>query len=256
MTSPSPICTWDGSFTPQDTAAGSHTIALANPAGANYWALTCTQSDDQNSASTANGTIVVNQTNKTATASILNAGNGAAYIFTSQVGIAGLGLDQNNRYQPSYTTTFKVNILTTGGERVWCVGEQLEQSAAYGNIVEVNAIIRAGGGGGGGTTFDSVSVATDSDLTLTNNTNNLFAVLKGLTANRNCFLPTSPAVGQRAKVKDYDGSLASHNITINAGSFAIDGGASTLVMTNTYYGPKGCAILEFISNALGWGIVG
>lgn len=146
---PSPVCTVNGTATPGSVAAGaSFTIALANPAGAAYWGVSATSTDETNATTSVNATIVINEGAKTATCDA-PASDGSAVIFTSIVGVSGPGLDANGVFQPSYVTTFKVNVPTTGGYVVWALNETSEQSAAFGSIVEVNAIIRGVGNGGG-----------------------------------------------------------------------------------------------------------
>lgn len=148
MSLPSPVCTVNGGAPPVAVAAGATlvTIALANPSGANYWSIAATSTDETNSAAAVNATLVVNMTAKTATFTA-PASLGSSVIFTSTVGIQGLGIDSNRESQPALTTTFKVNVLTTGGQPVMAANEALEQNATFGWIVEINQFIRAGGGG-------------------------------------------------------------------------------------------------------------
>lgn len=142
MPLPSPVCTVNGSATPQDvTAASTPTIALANVAGANFWSISCTSTDDTNTTSSVNGTLSINQVSKTATFTAPAAGS--AVIFTSQVGVVGLGLDANGVSNPALTTTFKVNVQTAGGLRVLAVNESLEQSSTFGWSSVINAAVRS-----------------------------------------------------------------------------------------------------------------
>ncbi len=140
MSNPSPICTVGGNPTPADVAANTVVSGgLASGAGANYWALSCTSTDDSSTAAAVNATLSLNQTNKTF--SFTSLGLGTSYIFTSQVGIKGLGLDANGNYNPAFTTTFKVNVKSAGGFRVIAFNETTEQGAG-GWISEYNAMAR------------------------------------------------------------------------------------------------------------------
>jgi len=145
MSVPSPTCTVDGSATPVDVSASAqHTIALANTAGANYWSIAATSTDETNSASSINSTLSVNQTTKTATFTAPAAGS--AVIFTSTVGIKGLGLDANGEVNAAFTTTFKVNVKSANNSRVIAVDETFEQDATYGWASVINPTLRASGG--------------------------------------------------------------------------------------------------------------
>jgi hypothetical protein len=144
MTTPSPVCTVNGSPTPPAVAVSATstiTIALSNPAGAQYWSVSCTSTDETNTAAAVNATIVVNAGAKTATCTAPSTA-GSALIFTSQVGVLGLGIDANKKTQPSFTTTFKVNVLTAGGNPVLAANEQGEQGASYGWVSIINALLR------------------------------------------------------------------------------------------------------------------
>lgn len=147
MANPSPTCTVNGSATPQDvTASSTVTIALVSTAGANFWFLQATATDDLNTAAAINATLSINQVTKTATFTA-PAGLGSAVIFTSTVGIGqgsalGAGLDANGVLQTTYTTTFKVNVKASSGLRVIATSESLEQGSA-GWIAQINAAIRA-----------------------------------------------------------------------------------------------------------------
>lgn len=149
MPTPSPVCLVNGSPPPAVVSSGaSVTGALQSPAGAQFWTLSCTDSDETSSAAAINATLTLNQTLKTF-AFTMFASLGTAARFTSTVGIAGPGLDANGVRQASYTTTFKVNVLAANGLPVVTTNEIQDQSAAYGWIVELNQAIRAAGVGGG-----------------------------------------------------------------------------------------------------------
>jgi hypothetical protein len=146
MSNPSPTCTFNGGSTPASVSGGSYAFALANPAGANFWSCSCTSTDDTQSASSVQATVALNLSAKTGTVTI-PAVQGTAYIFTSTVGVKALGVDANGVTQPSYTTTFKVNVPLGNGLNVLAAGETLEQVTTFGWIQEVNAAIRGASGG-------------------------------------------------------------------------------------------------------------
>jgi hypothetical protein len=146
MSGPSPVCLVNGNPTPQDVAGlSSFTIALASVAGANFWSIQCTSTDDTSSSATVDASLSVNQTTKTATCT--STATGSAMIFTSIVGIRGLGLDDNGVFQPSFIGTFGVNVPLGGGARVLAANESAEQSAVFGWITKINQAIRAANGG-------------------------------------------------------------------------------------------------------------
>ena len=144
MALPSPICLVNGNATPPAiavTKGSTVTIALENPAGAQYWSISCTSTDETNNAATINATLVVNMGAKTATFTAPNS-YGSAMIFTSIVGIDNVGVDANRTVQAALTTTFKVNVLTTLGIPVFAADEELESNASFGWIVLLNSFIR------------------------------------------------------------------------------------------------------------------
>lgn len=143
MSVPSPICTVDLIATPVDVSANAtHEIELANTTGANFWSIQCTSTDETTTAAQVNATLSINQVTKKAT--FTSTGVGTALIFTSTVGISGLGLDANGRQQAAYTTTFKVNVVAANGNRVLAVNETVEQSAPFGWNAVLNPQARAG----------------------------------------------------------------------------------------------------------------
>jgi hypothetical protein len=150
LSSPSPNCLVGGLATPADVPASSTvTGGLASTAGAQFWSLTCINTDELNTAAAINATLSVNQGAKTFSFTAPG-GLGSKVVLQSVVGITGLGLDANGIPNPAFTTTFAVNVPLGNGQRVWAVGETFEQNASFGNIVEVNAAIRTAAGGGGG----------------------------------------------------------------------------------------------------------
>lgn len=142
MSTPNPACLIGGLATPVDVAASS-TIngSLASSAGANFWSVICIATDDSTTAAAINATLTVNQGPKTF--SFTSGALGTSYIFSSTVGVSGLGLDANGVLQPSFSTTFKVNVKTAHGFRVIAAGEKFEQDTVNGWIAEMNAAIRA-----------------------------------------------------------------------------------------------------------------
>jgi len=139
---PDPTCTINGSPTPADVSASSTVNgALATPAGARFWSVVCISTDDSTTAAIVNATLTVNQGAKTF--QFTAQGAGSAYIFSSTVGILGLGLDANGTVQPSYSVTFKVNVKTAHGFRVLAEGETFEQDSTHGWVAVLNAAIRS-----------------------------------------------------------------------------------------------------------------
>lgn len=142
MSNPNPTCTINGGSTPADVSASSTVNgALASSAGANFWGVTCIATDDSTTAAAINATLVINQGPKTF--SFTSGAAGTGYIFSSTVGVVGLGLDANGVLQPSFSITFKVNVKTAHGFRVIAAGEKFEQDTVNGWIAEMNAAIRA-----------------------------------------------------------------------------------------------------------------
>src|SRR5688572_13110260 len=141
---PSPTCEIDdngGGFTATTngkdvTPAGTVTIRLASAAGVGVWEITCITTDETSDAETVTTSLVVNQTNKTATFTAPSSGK--AYRFQSRV---NNGIDSNGVVQASYTTTFCVYTLT-GGRRVHAVDETFESHATFGWVGDMNSVIR------------------------------------------------------------------------------------------------------------------
>jgi hypothetical protein len=144
MATPNPACLVNGQVPAYvASASATITISLASPAGANFWSVSCTSTDELNTPAAVNATLSINQTNKTATCT-LSAVLGSAYIFTSTVGILGLGLDANAVQQPAFTTTFKVNVKASNAAIVLAENETFEQSAPAGWFAVINPALRAG----------------------------------------------------------------------------------------------------------------
>ena len=155
---PSPACLVNGIAPPQAVAASSsNTIALESAAGVQYWSIAAITTDELNSPSAVNATLVVDPLTHTATFTAPS-GLGSAVRFQSIVGVSGLGLDVDGVSQPSYTTTFKVNVNTGAGLSVLAFDETTEQGD-NGWIAEVNALIRLGTGAGGAPLPIGITVA-------------------------------------------------------------------------------------------------
>lgn len=217
---PSPTCTVNGSSPPQDvTGASTPTIALASTAGANYWFLSCIDTDDTNVAATINASLSINLTAKTATFTA-PAGAGSAVLFMSTVGVAsgsalGAGLDANFVVQPSYTTTFKVNVPTSGGQHVLCTQETFEQSATFGWIVEVNALIRSS------SSFVAPGfIRKNANYTAQQSETGSVYLLDTSSAGFTFKLPTASNANDafEATIVDSTASWATHNLTLTTDS--------------------------------------
>jgi hypothetical protein len=221
---PSPVCVVNGSAVPQTVTAGSTvTIALASTSGAQYWSVAATSTDELNATAAINSTLTINATTKTATFTAPST-LGSAVIFTSIVGVSQLGYDQNFQSQPSYTTTFKVNVAAGNGNDVMAFNEGLEQNPIFGWIVLLNPLLRGagGGGGGGGGTLTIINVTAP----------NSGGITASIPANRrvqvDCTL--GPVVlnfvaltsGQEIDVKVLAGDPSAHNVTVNPASGTLE----------------------------------
>jgi hypothetical protein len=139
-------CLVNGQPAPQSVAPGSLvTIALTDPTATRFWALQATSTDEQNSAQAAQASLRVNQITKTATFTAPSA-LGSAVLFQSTVGVGGPGADQNGQAQPSYSESFKVNVLAQNGLSVLAAGEMAQQSSDAAWLAVVNAFIRSAAG--------------------------------------------------------------------------------------------------------------
>jgi hypothetical protein len=224
---PSPVCLVNGLSAPQDVAGGSTvSIALQSATGAQYWSIQATSTDELNTAAAVNATLVINAIAKTATFTAPGAG-GSAVIFTSIVGISQLGYDQNFNPQPSYTTTFKVNVRATNGAHVLAFDEQQEQNATFGWITEINPCLRGtaacgtggGGGGGGSTVINFAPVNCPATVAAQPGVKYGVNVTSGactFTVGSITSAPTYSFFGVMAWVSDP--SVSGHSITIDAPS--------------------------------------
>ena len=148
-----PQCQVNNGGVPAVVGAGASVeIELVTPAGADFWGITAIGTDETSNAATINASLVVNQVTKKATFTA-PAGLGSAVIFQSTVGVQGSGSaqgsgrDANGVLQPSFTTTFKVNVPTITGLHVIAENEVYEENTSSGWIAELNATIRSPGAG-------------------------------------------------------------------------------------------------------------
>lgn len=214
---PSPSCTVNGTAAPPAvavTASSTPTIALAVPAGANFWQLQAVSADELTSIATINASLSVNMGTKTATFTAPSA-LGSAVIFQSIVGVKTLGTDAGGTLQPSYFTTFKVNVLTASGLAVVALNEILEQSLTNGWIGEINAAVRASGSG-------SLSPTTPQILTApgTIPTTGLQQFC-GMSTTGGSFtqpMPAAGVAGLTVTVLDPSKSWAAHAASVSVGA--------------------------------------
>lgn len=176
--SPSPICLVNGTVTTNGvdvTASGSVIIALADTTGVAQWNITCLYTDELNTSAAVNSGLVVNLNDKTATFNAPS-GLGSSLIFQSKV---NNGVDSNGVAQSSYTTTFKISVLTATGLRVAAYNETNENSAAFGWTGMFNNGIRsytgsaASAGAGMILNTGAYDVVANADATLKVNANDI-----------------------------------------------------------------------------------
>lgn len=170
----SPICTVDAVSTASgavDVAASTTvTIALADTAGVTQWNLTCLTTDGLNTAVAINSALSINLVNKTATFNV-PATLGSAFIFQSKVND---GLDINGVLNAAYTTTFKINVLTSSGLPVTAFDEKMEQHISFGWMEILNNMIRqytalSTSSGAGLTGFYNVGQNADNSIVVNAN---------------------------------------------------------------------------------------
>lgn len=168
ISNPSPLCLVNGSVTTNGvnvSAGATVTIALADSAGVAQWNISCLYTDELGSAATVNGTLSVNLVTKTATFTA-PASLGSALIFQSKV---------NN----SYTTTFKIAVLTASLLRVAAFNETTEDNASAGWTGMFNSLVRnytgSAASAGNGLTFSAsaYNVVANADNTITVNPNDI-----------------------------------------------------------------------------------
>lgn len=148
MSTPSPLCNVNNAAPPQSVTGGaSFEIELANPTGALFWGITGIGCDETTNLATVNASGSINQGTKKATFTAPST-LGSCVIFQSTVGIGGnssqgAGRDVDNNLVKAFTTTFKVDVLTSLGLSVIALNETFEENTASGWIAELNAAIRA-----------------------------------------------------------------------------------------------------------------
>jgi hypothetical protein len=212
MPTPSPICVVNGVAPPQNVTAGaSVSFGLVSTAGANFWSVSVTGTDELNTVAAVQATVVLNQGTKTGTVTA-PAGLGSAVQLTSVVGIAGLGLDANGAKVAAFTTTFKINVLCASGLEVFHTNETIEQSAPFGWLAVVNPAIRnASGGGGGPATAIVWTRVSTSPHQLVAGEEALVTVVGG---NITCRTPVTPADAAEFAITCVDG-LGAHSLTLD-----------------------------------------
>jgi len=235
----SPICNVDGNSAVNAvtvTAGTTVTIALADTAGVTQWNLTCLTTDGLNTAFAINSALSINLINKTATLAV-PVGLGSAFIFESKVND---GLDINGILNPTYTTTFKINVLTASGLPVTAFDEKMEQNRSYGWTEIINNMIRqytsiSGSSGAGLTGFYAVGQNADNSIVVNANDIQLKLTYQALLDGA-----TSSATAGKLALRNGSGSCsfgplisttlaASSNVTVG-GTLGVTG-ATTLSST-------------------------
>lgn len=148
---PSPACeVKDGAGSYQATTNGVNvtptntvTIHLIDTS-ADVWSIACVYTDDTSDAAAVTASLTIDSALRTATFTAPAAGK--TYIFQSKVN-NGVGVD--GRVKSSYSTTFGVYTLTSGGSRVIAANETTE-GGAFGWTKPVNDALRTGLGGSNG----------------------------------------------------------------------------------------------------------
>ena len=217
----SPICTVNGSSTINGvdvTASSLVTIALADTAGVRQWNLSCVSTDELNVAATVTAGLAINLATKTAVFTA-PAGLGSALIFQS---VINGGVDLNGVAQPSYTTTFKVSVLTASSLRVVAFNESLENSAAFGWTNIINNTIRnytgSAASAGAGLTFSGGAynvVSADSSIVVNADNIQFNTAYRALLSGA-----TSAATVNTLALRDGNGSI---NLTGPNGSAKYEG---------------------------------
>jgi hypothetical protein len=233
MTTPSPLLSINSGTAgaAADVAAGSTVNgALANAAGANFWSVAITNTDETNAVATVQATLTVNQLAKTFSFTAPST-LGSAVQITSIVGVAGLGLDANGKVNPAFTTTTKVNVLTSASTRVAHTNETTEQDATFGWDSILNDAARQLGATAG------IPLGHTGTTQLTLAQYKLFTIVltdTGLTGNCQLIFPSTTT--QRAYLIDTTGvTFAGHTITVygvtngNSPNVAITTQTATLV---------------------------
>ncbi len=143
---PSPTCTVNTAATTDGVnvaASTTITIQLADTTGVSSWSITCIGTDENQTSAAVTAALVVDSGTRTAVKTGGYAA-GTTLIFRS---VINGGRDVNGAVVAAYTTTFGVFVLTANGDRVVAVGQTLENSAAFGWVASINAMIRSLGTG-------------------------------------------------------------------------------------------------------------
>lgn len=141
----SPICTVNSASTLDGyntVPGGSITIALVDKTGVSSWSISCISTDDQQTTAAINALLTINQTLKTATFTVPSTARGCTLIFQSKV---NNGLDSNNNVNSSYTTTFGIYAIGTGGLRLIAANETIEGNSVFGWTASFNSVLALGG---------------------------------------------------------------------------------------------------------------
>ena len=256
----SPLCNVGNLSPPQDvTAAALTEIELVNAAGVLFWGLLCIGADDSTSVAAINASLSINQTTKKATFTAPGSA-GAAVIFQSTVGIdssssQGVGRDVNMALQPSWTTTFKVNVATSAGLHVVAVNEVYEQNASVGWIEEVNKAIRLVSSGG---TFNAVApwitanAGTPGGILTLTNAQSGSAVRTDTTGGTltKVKLPAAPTDSFEVEIIDATGQWAAHSLILDGNGNSIVrpdqiGGTGTTAATFTLSVIRGSVVVKW-----------
>ena len=135
----SPVCTVNAKLPPQTVAAGSTVIiALQNPYGVLNWYPTCLGTDELSNPATINAQLANNINLGDYTTSYVQPSTltGSAIIIQSVV---------NDNDGNTFTTTFKVKVLSQSGSTVGAKGETVEDDpTGFGNTTMWNQGARAG----------------------------------------------------------------------------------------------------------------
>lgn len=172
---PSPICYVDGYATTNGVDVSSSTlvtIQLADTAGVKQWSISCIYTDENQVAATITSGLTINYTTKTAT--FTSPGDACALIFQSKV---NNGVDNNGIEQASYTTTFKIAVLTASGKRLLAFNETMENNASFGwtgiindSISDPSTLVAGAGLTKSGSTLN---VGQNADNSIVVNTNDI-----------------------------------------------------------------------------------
>lgn len=155
---PSPICevkVGAGAYGPTTYGIDSPSstvvvIRLVSQADVRTWECSCITTDDLSNSATINAGLVIDALAKTATFTT-PLGLGRVYRFRSRI---NGGVDPNGIATPSYSTTFAIYVLTSGGVRCIAVDETTEGDPIFGWVAPLNELLRNPTGGGGGTPGD------------------------------------------------------------------------------------------------------